>query len=337
MDEPTAPLTDDEVIVLGKIIKELKTSGITIIYISHRLDEIFDIADRVAVLRDGSLVSINNICNVNKENLIFDMVGRKLTETFPQRNLHYGRTMLEIKELSGQHNSPISFSVRQGEILGLGGLVGAGRTELTRLIFGADSKITGQIFIDGKEVEIKKPEDAVALGIGLVPEDRKNLGVLLRLSVNDNISLPILRKISNNGIVDLKKEETIVEKQIRELSIKTPSKRQKVINLSGGNQQKVALAKWLASDAKILILDEPTRGIDVGNKYEIYKLINQLAEKGMAIVVVSSDMQEIIGITDKLLILYEGKLMTELQKRNYSQEKILFYASGEKNQKGKCK
>ncbi|WP_320128525.1 sugar ABC transporter ATP-binding protein [uncultured Sphaerochaeta sp.] len=332
MDEPTAPLTGNEVDILMEIVHELKRKGITIVYISHRLDEVFKVADRVVILRDGKMVTSKSVGEVNKDQLIYYMVGRKLSESFPKRELHYGETLLEVKNLSGPKNFPISFSLKKGEILGIGGLVGAGRTELSRLIFGADKKISGEIFINGRKVEINSPQDAVSAGIGLVSEDRKNLGVLLRMSIGNNITLPILKTISNGLILDSVKESKIVEEQVKGLSIATPSVQQLAGKLSGGNQQKVALGKWLASDARILILDEPTRGIDVGNKNEIYKLMYALVKKGMAIIVISSEMEEILGLTDRMLVLCEGKLMGELKKEDYSQENVLYYASGERPQ-----
>lgn len=332
MDEPTAPLTEDEVRVLMQTMQNLNEQGITILYISHRLEEIFNIADRVTVMRDGKVVTTKNIDEVDKAKLIYYMVGRELSETFPERKISYGETALEVKEISGSYNKPVSFSVKYGEILGIGGLVGAGRTELVRLIFGADPKESGEVLIEGKKVEIGSPKDAVDLGIGLVPEDRKNQGVMLNFPINKNITLPIVKRLSKLlGVIDTKMEVGIVDKQIRELNIRTPSPDQLANNLSGGNQQKVVLGKWLASESRILILDEPTRGIDVGAKQEIYRLINALAEKGKAIIVVSSDMEEMLKLTDRMIILYEGKYMKELYKKDYTQEKILQFASGEEN------
>ena len=332
MDEPTAPLTEEEVKVLFQIVRALNEQGITILYISHRLEELFEIADRVTIMRDGQFVATENIKDVDKAKLIYHMVGRKLNETFPKREIKYGETALEVKDLKGSYNKPISFSLKYGEILGLGGLVGAGRTELVRMIFGADEVEEGQIFVDGKEVHIASPKEAVELGIGFIPEDRKNQGVVLNFPVDKNLTLPIIKKITKKlGIVDRKKETDIVGKQVSDLSIKTPSVDQLTKNLSGGNQQKVVVGKWLASESRILILDEPTRGIDVGAKQEIYKLINSLAEQGKAIIVISSEMEEMLGLTDRMLVLYEGKYMAELSKKDYTQEKILQYASGEEN------
>ena len=331
MDEPTAPLTDDEVDILMKIVHELKAEGISIIFISHRLDELYRVADRVTVMRDGEVIITKEVNELSKADLIYYMVGRELKESFPSRSIAYGDVALEVKDLTGSGVAPVSFSVRRGEIVGLAGLVGAGRTELARLIFGADPKDGGEIFVDGKKVEIRSPRDAVDHGIGYVSEDRKQSGVLLRMPISKNITLPILKRISHLGVVDTKKEAEVVTKQIDDMRIRTPSAEQLAGNLSGGNQQKVVLGKWLASDSKILILDEPTRGIDVGAKQEIYKLINQLAEEGMAIIVISSEMEEVLGLTDRMLILYEGHFMAELKKEDYSQERVLQYASGEQS------
>jgi len=329
MDEPTAPLTDDEVELLFKIIHDLKGQGITIIYISHRLDELFRVSDRVTVMCDGRVVTTKDTSDVTKDQLIMYMVGREISENFPKRNRKYGDVVLEVKNFSGSGVKPISFKLRAGEILGFAGLVGAGRTELARLIFGADPRESGQIYINGKEAKIKSPKDAIKYGIGLVCEDRKSQGVLINMPVGFNITLPIIERISKLTVISTGHENQIIQKQIGDLSIKTPSSGQKAANLSGGNQQKIVLGKWLASESQVLILDEPTRGIDVGSKQEIYKLINQLAERGKAIIVISSEMEEMLGLTDRMVILHEGRYMTTLEKEDYSQERVLRYASGE--------
>ena len=329
MDEPTAPLTDDEVDNLFEIVEQLKKRGIAIIFISHRLEELFRISDRVTVMRDGKVISTHMTSEITKADLIKDMVGRTLSETYPQRNVSYGDVALEVRGICGGFVQPISFTLRHGEVIGLSGLVGAGRTELARLIFGADPKDGGEILVEGKPVTIKSPHDAVACGIGLVSEDRKLNGVLLRKSISDNITVPILKRLSHWLVIDSAKERATVDRYKDALRIKTPSVAQLVGNLSGGNQQKVALSKWLASECRVLILDEPTRGIDVGAKQEIYQLINQLAEQGIAIIVISSDMEEILGLTDRLIILCEGRETGRLEKRDYEQTTVLRYASGE--------
>lgn len=329
MDEPTAPLTDDEVEQLFQIIRELKAQGMTIIYISHRLDELFVVADRVAIMRDGEMITTKDIHEIDKAMLIQYMVGRQLKESFPERKKHYGDVVLETKNFEGETVGPVSFRLRAGEILGFGGLVGAGRTELARAIFGADPQVGGELWIKGEKVHFRTPMEAIEHGMGYVSEDRKNQGVLQTMAVDFNITLPIIKQLSKLTILDTKKERQIVKKQVEDLHIKTPSFKQITRNLSGGNQQKVVLAKWLASDAEILILDEPTRGIDVGSKQEIYQLINKLAEEGKAIIVISSEMEELLGLTDRMVVLYEGSYIATLEKEEYSQERVLQYASGE--------
>ena len=327
MDEPTAPLTDNEVEILFELVRKLKEKGVSIIYISHRLDEIFELSDRVTVMRDGQMIKTAEIQDITKNQLIFDMVGRELTETYPKRNPKYGDKLLEVKGVCGPSNQETSFCVREGEIVGLAGLVGAGRTEMARLIIGADKKYSGEVYVKGKKAVINSPKDAIENGIAYVSEDRKNQGVLLKMSIRWNITLPILRKLSKFIFISQKEENACVNKYKDALRIKTPSVNQLVGNLSGGNQQKVAVAKWLASESKILILDEPTRGIDVGAKQEIYELINQLTQEGLGIIMISSEMEEIMGMSDRMLVMAEGNVVGELQKEEFSQDKILRYAS----------
>lgn len=327
MDEPTAPLTDNEVQMLFKLVRNLKSKGVSIIYISHRLDEIFELCDRVTVMRDGEVIKTSNIHNITKDQLIYDMVGRKLTETYPPRKIKFGETLLEVKDVSGPSNMKTSFSVRAGEIVGLAGLVGAGRTEMARLLIGADKRYTGEIYMNGKKVHISSPKEAMEQGIAYVSEDRKNQGLLLKMSIRWNITLPILRRISKFSFINNKKEQECVNMYRNALRIKTPSVNQLVGNLSGGNQQKVVLAKWLASKSRVLILDEPTRGIDVGAKQEIYELVNQLTEEGLGIIMISSEMEEIMGMSDRMLIMAEGRIVGELQKNEFTQDRILKYAS----------
>ncbi len=258
------------------------------------------------------------------------MVGRELNKNFAQRSTQTSEVLLETRELGGNGVKPFSLTLHRGEVLGLGGLVGAGRSEYAQLIFGARPKDCGQVYLNGKPVEINSPEDAVEHGIGMVPEDRKLHGAILRMSIQGNIVVSILKKISNRlGFVDAGKEREAAGNQIEALRIKTPSAAQLVGNLSGGNQQKVVLAKWLANNCQVLILDEPTRGVDVGAKQEIYNIINELAAQGKGIIIISSDMEEIIGITDRMLILYEGELKGRLERAEYTQEAILKIASGE--------
>ena len=332
MDEPTAPLTGNEIDNLFSIIQELKARGITIIYITHRLDELFEIADRAVVLRDGQVIDIHSIDEINKDQLISEMVGRDLKIESVERSDVSDQPILEVRELVGNSVGPISFKLNNGEILGFAGLVGAGRSELAELVFGASKIESGQILIDNEVVEINNPEDAINLGIGMVTEDRKRTGVLLRQTVKQNIVLPLLRKISKYGVVNQSEEQEIANHYTQELRIKTPSTNQIVNHLSGGNQQKVSVAKWLANESRILILDEPTKGIDVRAKQEIYNLIYELADEGKSIIVISSDMEELLTLTDRLIVLYEGNYMGGLTRSQYDQEAIMRTASGEKQE-----
>lgn len=329
MDEPTAPLTNDEVEILFGIIDRLKKQGVTIIYISHRLDELFRVADRITVMRDGKVVTVEDVNNITKPQLIKYMVGRDLSDNYPVRNVKCGDVVLEVNNVGGEKVAPVSFTLRKGEVIGFAGLVGAGRTELARLIFGVDKKMSGEIKVDGKTVQINSPNDAVRYGVGYVAEDRKTQGVLLKLPIKWNITLPILRKFTKGGFIIPSKEKECVNKYKDALRIKTSSLSNLVANLSGGNQQKVALSKWLASECKVLILDEPTRGIDVGAKQEIYQLINTLSEQGLGIIVISSEMDEILGMSDRLLVMCEGRVTGLIEKADFSQELVLSYASGE--------
>jgi ABC-type sugar transport system ATPase subunit len=328
MDEPSAPLSVSEVEHMFEIIHQLKQKGVTIIYISHRLEEVFRISDRVSVMRDGRYVTTRLTKNTNRKELISLMVGRELKESYPSRSNPPGEIALEIRNLSGNGDEDISFSVRKGEILGISGLVGAGRTELAMLLFGAAPIEGGEIWVNGKPIKIHSPMDAIQHRIGLLPEDRKGKGLFLEMAVGWNISFPIIRRLSKYGIVDVKTENEIAEKYKQRIDIKTPSLEQRVINLSGGNQQKVVLAKSLAAESDILIFDEPTRGIDVGAKQEIYHLMCELANRGNAILMISSDMEELLGMSDRIIVLCEGKLAGEVRKEQFSQDYILDLASG---------
>ncbi|MCM8709980.1 sugar ABC transporter ATP-binding protein [Clostridium sp. SYSU_GA19001] len=329
MDEPTAPLTVNEVESLFKIIENLKSRGITIVYISHRMEEIFSISDRVSIMRDGKYIDTKITSETNRKELIQLMVGRELAESYPKRSRITNEKALEVKNLSGNGDKDISFYVNKGEILGFAGLVGAGRTELARMIFGADKLETGEILIDGKKVNVRSPKEAIELGIGLIPEDRKQQGAFLTKGIDWNICISNIRKLCKNGVVDEKAAENQAKKYISELAIKTPYIDQLVMNLSGGNQQKVVLAKVLATDSNIIIFDEPTRGIDVGAKHEIYELMNRLANEGKAIIMISSDMEELLGMSDRIIVLSEGKIAGEVQKEQFDQNYILELASGQ--------
>ncbi len=328
MDEPTAPLTQQEVDLLFKVIEELKSRNIGIIYISHRLEEIFQIADRVLTLCDGTLVDDSSTREITKESLIEKMVGRPIESEFPKRNAVLGKTRLRIESLSRKgFVEDISFSVRAGEVVGFAGLIGSGKTELTRLIFGADQYDSGSIFVDDKEVHISSPSDAISQGICLLTEDRKNQGLVLQRSVVENFGLPNLASFSNRGFLDRKQEQSTYQVYESDLKIKTSDPTQPIATLSGGNQQKVVLAKWLARDADIIIFNEPTRGIDVGAKYEIYLLINRLAEEGKAIILVSSELPEILGMCDRIFAMGQGRIKGEIDDTGKAtQEQVLSIA-----------
>lgn len=329
MDEPTSPLTQNEVELLFKLIRRLKKKGVTVIYISHRLSEIFELTDRITVMRDGEKIATERTGNLDRETLINLMVGRTLKETYPPRNAVSQDEAMRVEHLCGNGLEDISFRLKKGEILGLAGLVGAGRTELVRLIFGADKIESGEIYLGKKKVQINSPEQAVKQGIALIPEDRKQQGIILELSVKENLALPNYRLFSRRTLVNKRLESQSVDKQVKRLRIKTPSVNQLVKNLSGGNQQKVVVGKWLAGNAGILIFDEPTRGIDVGAKQEIYHLMNELTEQGISIIMVSSEMEELMGMSDRILVLREGKISGSLDRSRgeFSQEGIMDYAS----------
>jgi ABC-type sugar transport system ATPase subunit len=329
MDEPTSSLTDNETKILFRIIKSLKSKGIAVIFITHRLDEVFEISDRLTVLRDGCYIGTKDVKDITKSELIKMMIGRELKQQFPQRNIQIGEECFRVDHISdGNKIMDVSFCVRKGEVLGFAGLVGAGRTETIRLIFGADKKTNGKIFINNKEVHIKRPKQSVGKKIGFVTENRKEEGLFLRLPVRNNIVAVAIDKIKSLGVLNFKKEKYFSDKYVQELRINTPSINQKAVFLSGGNQQKVVLAKWLLSDSEIVILDEPTRGIDVGAKREIFEIINQLADQGKAIIFISSEMEEILGISDRILVMHEGKISGEVSKENFSERIITEYAFG---------
>ncbi|MDO4522802.1 MAG: sugar ABC transporter ATP-binding protein [Eubacteriales bacterium] len=328
MDEPSAPLTENEVKHLFRIIKNLKKKRVTIIYISHRLEEIFQICDRVSIFRDGKYIKTLNVKETNVDELIRIMVNRNLGEQYPPKNYSKGEKVLEIRNLNTSLLKDINIEAYRGEILGLAGLVGAGRTETVRALFGAEKVDSGDFYLWGKRLKIKSPQDAIKYGIGLIPEDRKKQGLLLKLPVRYNISFANFQGIKGKLGLDLRKDYEISQKYIASLAIKTPSSEQAAGQLSGGNQQKVVLAKWLFKNSDILIFDEPTRGIDVGAKQEIYKLMVDLVERGKVLIMISSDMSELIGMSDRIIIMHEGKITGNLKKEDFTQEKILSFASG---------
>lgn len=330
MDEPTAPLTVNEVSLLMDIVRKLKAKGVTIIYISHRLEELFEIGDRVSIMRDGQYIKTLNIKDTCRKELVDLMVGRELTESYPSRKVNLGEEVLRVEHLTGNGVEDINFSLKKGEILGFGGLVGAGRTELMNVIYGADKLKSGTIYLSGKPVHFRDTADALAKGIGMIPEDRKRTGVFLKMSIRWNSVICALKSISHLGIVNTKKEKEIADYYIKRLKIRTPSPEQLAGNLSGGNQQKVVLAKAMAAQSQILIFDEPTRGVDVGAKQEIYQLMNQLVEEGHSILMVSSDMPELLGMSDRIVVICEGRQAGIVPKAEFSQARILNLASGEK-------
>jgi len=330
MDEPSAPLTNAEVESMFRVVERLRKEGISIIYISHRLEEIYRLTDRIVVLRDGEYIKTLTTKDSHVQELIQLMVGRELTETYPPRGdcIDKNEVILELNDISGNGNKNINLKLHKGEIVGLGGLVGAGRTELAEMIFGAFPKQSGQMIFKGREVNPRSPRKGIDMGIALVPEDRKRHGVMLGLSIKNNINMPIYEKHSTFSVINSKKEMETADKYQKSMAIKTPTLNQLVKNLSGGNQQKVILARWLAADSELIIFDEPTRGIDVGAKYEIYKLMNDLVEKeGKAILMISSEMEELMGMSDRIVILAEGEMTGELEREDYKQEEIMAYAS----------
>ncbi|WP_027109065.1 sugar ABC transporter ATP-binding protein [Lacticigenium naphthae] len=329
MDEPTAALTDREIKVLFETIKKLTAKNVAIIYISHRMEEIFTISDRVTVMRDGVSVDTQPTAQTDTDEVVRKMVGRDLEDYYPSIDTEKGNILFEVKDLSdGKVYENIAFHVRQGEILGISGLMGAGRTEIMRGIFGIDKLASGQLFLEGEEITVKSPADAIRQGIGFLTEDRKAEGLILDDSLRENISLPSIGEFSKKGWINTKEEREFADLLIKRLTVKTVSGEVPVKTLSGGNQQKVVLAKWIGAGSRVLILDEPTRGVDVGAKREIYMLMKELAERNVGIIMVSSDLPEIIGISDRVVVIHEGKIAGEVEKENLSEEKIMTLATG---------
>ena len=330
MDEPTSALGNREIEQLFRTIEKMKSEGISIIYISHRLEELWQIADRVTVLRDGQFITTSDMETMDKDQLIKYMVGRDLTEQFPERNVSLGEEILRVENLSKKGVlENISFNLRKGEVVGFAGLVGSGRTELMRCLFGADRFEQGKIYLEGREIEIKSPRDAIGHGIGFITEDRQRQGLMLVRPVKENITVTALDRVISNLLIDHSEERRIAEDLVDKLRIRTPGLEQEVRYLSGGNQQKVVISKWLLEKAKILIFDEPTRGIDVGAKKEVYSLINELVGQGVGVIMVSSELPEILGMSDRIYVMSEGRITGELGSQEATQEKILQYATEE--------
>ncbi|HHT05890.1 MAG TPA: sugar ABC transporter ATP-binding protein [Hydrogenispora sp.] len=329
MDEPTSALTAKEIDNLFAIIKRLRAQGCGIVYISHRLEELQHIVDRVMILRDGKYITDMPFQETTLSEIIAYMVGREIKEKFPRVEAAVGEKIFEVKNLNaGRMVRNISFSLRKGEIVGIAGLMGAGRTETTRAIFGADPKESGQIFIDGEEVKINRPIDAIKAGLVLVPEDRGKDGLCTKLSVKDNIALPNLDILASKlGLVNRKQETELTETAVRNFEIKVADPETPADSLSGGNQQKVIVSKWLARNSRVVIFDEPTRGIDVASKVEIYNIMNDLKQKGIGVLFVSSELPEILGISDRILVMADGRITKELDVREATQDLILKYAT----------
>lgn len=338
LDEPTAALTESEVETLFNILTDLKSRGVGMIYISHKLDEVFAMSDRITVLRDGKTVGTENAKDLTKDKVISLMVGRDVGDIFPKTSHEFGETVLEIKNLNAyDFDNPnkkivnnVSFSVKKGEVLGIAGLMGAGRSELLMSIFGAwQGKSSGEVFVEGSKVDINSPAEAIKNGIGFVTEDRKRFGLILEQTILDNSTLAGLKQISGAFLINRSRETIATKKVMSSLHVKANSPLTVTGTLSGGNQQKVVLGKWLLTNPKVLFLDEPTRGIDVGAKQEIYAEINKLAKTGLAIVMVSSELPEVLGLSDRVLVLHEGKLTGEFTKNEATPEKVMVAATGE--------
>jgi rhamnose transport system ATP-binding protein len=330
LDEPTASLSDREVENLFRVIRQLRGEGVGMIYISHRLDELPQIADRVTVLRDGTYVDTRKVSDVDRSEMIRLMVGRSLEAIFPKINVMLRDVVLETRKLSCAATGvrDVSISVRAGEILGVAGLVGAGRTELARVLFGLTPATSGQILLKENPVKIDSPARAVELGVAYVPEDRRRHGVILEMPVDANVTLAILQRISRKGLIDLKLEREVATNYVQRFGIKTPSLDFRVGNLSGGNQQKVALARWLATEPSLIILDEPTQGVDVGAKSEIHRLMGELARTGLAIIMISSELPEVLGMSDRIAVMHDGRIVGMLSRQEATQEKVLELALG---------
>jgi ribose transport system ATP-binding protein len=328
MDEPTDALTDTETESLFKVINELRDEGCGIVYISHRLKEIFEICDGITVLRDGKFIGERLVSDTDEDGLIEMMVGRRLDEQYPRIDVRHGETCLEVTNLTGAGVNNVSFKLDRGEILGVSGLMGAGRTELMKVIYGALKRESGEIKLNGKTINPVSPQDGLSNGIAYISEDRKGEGLILGLSVKENMSICSLEQLSKGVQLKHFDEVTAVEDFIRLFNIKTPTRNQIIGNLSGGNQQKVAIAKGLMTRPKVLILDEPTRGVDVGAKKEIYQLINQFKAEGMSIILVSSEMPEVLGMSDRIMVMHEGRISGEFMATDADQEKLLACAVG---------
>lgn len=332
-DEPTAPLTDAEIDILFDLIQRLRDSGKIILYVSHRLKELFRITDKIIILKDGRFVEDVRTAKTSEGYLVSKMVGREVGDTFSglKRNGQMGDVVLEARNLTGNGVHNVSFQLRKGEVLGFAGLVGAGRSETMQLLFGADRVESGEIYIEGQRKKIKSPKEAIKAGIGLCPEDRKEQGLVLRRSIRNNLTIPILDKVSRHGVIDRRKEKKLSNGAVDTYRIKTPSIEKIAQELSGGNQQKIILGRWMLADLKVLILDEPTKGIDVGAKAEIYQMVCDLAKEGLGVIFISSELQEVINVCDRVIVMRDGFVTGHLERTEMSEEGILSLAMQEKS------
>lgn len=330
MDEPTAALSGKEIELLFKIIRKLKQKGVGIVYISHRMEEIFELCDEITVMRDGVSIDTVKIVDTDMNDVVKKMVGREITDYYPERNSVIGDVVFEVMNMTSSKGmyEDINFQVRSGEVVGFSGLMGAGRTEIMRGIFGMESNASIEILLENNKLNVSSPSEAIQKGIAFLTEDRKTEGLILDFTIKDNISLPSIDGFTKNSLIDKKTENEFVDLLMKRLQVKAMNRDSVVGDLSGGNQQKVVLAKWIGVGPKVLILDEPTRGVDVGAKREIYQLINDLAKNGVSIIVVSSDLPEVLGISDRIIIIHEGKIAGQLSKADANQEKIMTLATG---------
>ncbi len=329
MDEPTAALTESETRVLFEVMRSLSAKGVSIVYISHRMEEIFEMCERITILRDGQYVGTKYIKDITMDDVVQMMIGREIGERYPHRNAKIGDEVIRVENLSsGKKFHDVNFSVNAGEVLGVAGLMGAGRTEIMQAVFGNLPIDGGKIYINGKEVSIKNPRQAISSGIGFITEDRKTEGLLLEKSIAENIEIANLGKVSNKGVLAPKKQSELVKRGIDEFRVRCFGPQHECNNLSGGNQQKVVLAKWIYTDPKILILDEPTRGVDIGAKKEIYNVINDMAAKGVAVIMVSSELPEVLGMSDRIMVVHEGKVTGIIDGATADQAKVMTLATG---------
>jgi rhamnose transport system ATP-binding protein len=330
LDEPTAALSPHEVEELFVIVKQLRARGVAILFVSHRLEEVFAIADRLTVFRDGTHIVTAPVSEMSTEEIIKHMVGRELSNLFPKGEAEIGEVVLEVRHLTRPGVfADVSFQLRKGEILGFAGLVGAGRTEVARVLFGIDRAESGEIWLKGKQVHIHSPQQAMENGIAYVPEDRHQQGLVMNFSIAANVTLPILQKVSRLGLVDPRREQKLASDYSEQLRVRSTGVEQMVSALSGGNQQKVVLGKWLATNPSVLILDEPTRGIDVGAKSEVHRIISELAARGLAIILISSDLPEVLAMADRVIVLHEGRITGEFARSEATQERVMFAATGQ--------